>query len=237
MASRSLSVVASQSRTAVRTLLEVHSADASSGQRQKLRRRGPQREQVTLRCRAGRRNSRRASTRRCVRTCVRAPAHSQMPKGDQPGWRPHTYERTDSRTHVRALARSSCVHGEKLRMLCQYVVPLLQVVPVVPCVPVVPGGVRTLRTCTYVRTHVRISVCTQVRTYVRSSQRRVLCARCARSRQYVRYVRAHVRSSHSRVMCASCARSRKCVRTYVRTYFSNPRNERAYVRTYVCQLS
>ena len=87
-------------------------------------------------------------------------------------------------------------------------------------------------TYVYVRTYARISVCTQVRTYVRSSQRRVLCARCARSRQYVRYVRAHVRSSHSRVMCASCARSRKCVRTYVRTSQIRAMNVRTYVRTY-----
>ena len=158
-----------------------------------------------------------------------------MPKGDQPGWRPHTYVRTDSRTHVRALARSSCVHGEKNCACCAstscHCCRLCQLSRVcqlyqAACAPYV-------RVRTYVRTYARISVCTQVRTYVRSSQRRVLCARCARSRQYVRYVRAHVRSSHSRVMCASCARSRKCVRTYVRTYFSNPRNERAYVRTYV----
>ena len=167
VASRSLSVVASQSRTAVRTLLEVHSADASSGQREKLRRRGPQREQVTLRCRARRRNSRRASTRRCVRTCVRAPAHSQMRKGDQPGWRPHTYVRTDSRTHVRALARSSCVHGEKIA----HVVPVRRAIVAgwASC-PVCASCTRRRAhpTYVYVRTYARISVCTQVRTYVRT---------------------------------------------------------------------
>ena len=144
------------------------------------------------------------------------------------------YVRTYGFTHACTCPRAFELRPrrKKLRMLCQYVVPLLQVVPVVPCVPVVPGGVRTLRTCTYVRTYARISVCTQVRTYVRSSQRRVMCARCARSRQYVRYVRAHVRSSHSRVMCASCARSRKCVRTYVRTFQIRAMNVRTYVRTY-----
>ena len=95
---------------------------------------------------------------------------------------------------------------------------------------------------TYVRTYFSMHAGTYVRTYVRSSERRVMCARCARSRQYVRYVRAHVRSSHSRVMCASCARSRKCVRTYVRTYVVRTSqiramNVRTDVRTYVCQLS
>ena len=148
-----------------------------------------------------------------VRAYVR-PRIFRCPKViNQVGGRIRTYVRIHARMYVPSRVRVASTE-KKLRMLCQYVVPLLQVVPVVPCVPVVPGGVRTLRTCTYAR----ISVCTQVRTYVRSSQRRVMCARCARSRQYVRYVRAHVRSSHSRVMFASCARSRKCVRTYVRTY-------------------
>jgi hypothetical protein len=162
-----------------------------------------------------------------------------MPKGDQPGWRPHTYVHTDSRTHVRALARSSCVHGEKNCACCAstscHCCRLCQLSRVcqlyqAACAPYV-------RVRTYVRTHVFQYARRYVRTYVRSSQRRVMCARCARSRQYVRYVRAHVRSSHSRVMCASCARSRKCVRTYVRTSRIRAMNVRTYVRTYVCQLS
>ena len=103
-----------------------------------------------------------------VRTCVRAPAHSQMPKGDQPGWRPHTYVRTDSRTHVRALARSSCVHGEKKCACCAstscHCCRLCQLSRVcqlyqAACAPYV-------RVRTYVRTHVFQYARRNVRTYV-----------------------------------------------------------------------
>ena len=150
---------------------------------------------------------------------------------NQVGGRIRTYVRIHARMYVPSRVRVASTEKK-----IAHVVPVRRAI-VAGCAscPVCASCTRRRAhpTYVYVRTYARISVCTQVRTYVRSSQRRVLCARCARSRQYVRYVRAHVRSSHSRVMCASCARSRKCVRTYVRTYFSNPRNERAYVRTYV----
>ena len=170
-----------------------------------------------------------------VRAYVR-PRILRCPKViNQVGGRIRTYVRIHARMYVPSRVRVASTEKK-----IAHVVPVRRAI-VAGCAscPVCASCTRRRAhpTYVYVRTYARISVCTQVRTYVRSSQRRVMCARCARSRQYVRYVRAHVRSSHSRVMCASCARSRKCVRTYVRTYFSNPRNERAYVRTYVCQLS
>ena len=149
---------------------------------------------------------------------------------NQVGGRIRTYVRIHARMYVPSRVRVASTEKK-----IAHVVPVRRAI-VAGCAscPVCASCTRRRAhpTYVYVRTYARISVCTQVRTYVRSSQRRVMCARCARSRQYVRYVRAHVRSSHSRVMCASCARSRKCVRTYVRTSQIRAMNVRTCVRTY-----
>ena len=116
-----------------------------------------------------------------------------MPKGDQPGWRPHTYVRTDSRTHVRALARSSCVHGEKNRACCAstscHCCRLCQLSRVcqlyqAACAPYV-------RVRTYVRTYVFQYARRYVRTYV--VHKDVCCVRVVRGRANtcVTYVRTY----------------------------------------------
>ena len=148
-----------------------------------------------------------------VRAYVR-PRIFRCPKViNQVGGRIRTYVRIHARMYVPSRVRVASTE-KKMRMLCQYVVPLLQVVPVVPCVPVVPGGVRTLRTCTYVRTHVFQYARRYVRTYV--VHKDVCCVRVVRGRANtcVTYVRTY--AVRTAVSCVPVVQGHASA--YVRTY-------------------
>ena len=137
---------------------------------------------------------------------------------------PRAFELRPRRKKLRMLCQSSC-HCCRLCQLSR-VCQLYQAA----CAPYV-------RVRTYVRTHVFQYARRYVRTYV--VHKDVCCVRVVRGRANtcVTYVRTY--AVRTAVSCVPVVQGHASayVRTYVRTDFSNPRNERAYVRTYVCQLS